>query len=97
MSHSSFLILDEDAWEATVLPNTLGSTVASQQIILIKKNVSLSSLLHASSFLNLKKTALSLLSHFVLIPQPQRRCRQERERRWREREREKSLWKKEKK
>jgi len=30
MSHSSFLILDEDAWEATVLPNTLGSTVASQ-------------------------------------------------------------------
>jgi hypothetical protein len=37
MSHSSFLILDEDAWEATVLPNTFGSTVASQQIILIKK------------------------------------------------------------
>jgi hypothetical protein len=40
----------------------------------------LSSLLHASSFLILKKTALSLFSHFVLIPQPQRRCRQERER-----------------
>jgi hypothetical protein len=35
MSHSSFLILDEDAWEATVLPNTLGSTVASQHVIII--------------------------------------------------------------
>jgi hypothetical protein len=75
MSHSSFLILDEDAWEATEIKK--------------KKFLSpLSSLLHASSFLILKKTALSLLSHFVLIPQPQRRCRQERE---------KSLWKKEKK
>jgi hypothetical protein len=29
-SHNSFLILDEDAWEAT-----LGSTVASQHSILI--------------------------------------------------------------
>jgi hypothetical protein len=39
--------------------------------------------------LQLQKTALSLLSHsVVLISQPQRRCRQERERRWRERERE---------
>jgi hypothetical protein len=36
-SHISFLILDEDPWEATELPKTLGSTVASQQIILINK------------------------------------------------------------
>jgi len=62
MSHNSFLILDKDPWEATVLPDTLGSTVASQQIILIKKNVSLSSLLYASSFFNLKNSSLSPLS-----------------------------------
>jgi hypothetical protein len=86
ISHSSFLILDEDAWEATVFPNVLGSTVASQQIILIKKNVSLSSLLsplffthHHSSF-SKKQLSLSSLILFSFLNLKEDADKRERER-----------------
>jgi hypothetical protein len=88
MSHNSFLILDDDAWEATLLPNTLGSTVASQQIILIKKRFSLLSssriiIPHSKKYSSL--SPLSFCSHSSTSKKMQTR------------EREKSLWKKEKK
>jgi hypothetical protein len=83
MSHSSFLILDEDAWEATVLPNSFPTDYFNK-----KKHFSLlssSRIIIPHSKKNSSLSPLSFCSHSSTSKKMQTR------------EREKSLWKKEKK